>query len=122
MADDPTNKMDAFNLAVVFAPNIICSRDVTGSTQFTENMEPFTDLLKFIIENVSEIFEIPKDVIEESGGVQVGSWWGSSLRCAASCNMVPLICSAFGRLQILGVLAYPYGRPLLQLVRDLRYS
>ena len=65
VADDANNKMDAFNLAVVFAPNFICSQDASGLPQL-KDVEPLTDQLKFIIENSSKIFNIPLDFLKKA--------------------------------------------------------
>lgn len=64
VAHNPNNRMDANNLSVVFAPNI-CTREIVGSTEFTNKIELFTELIKFMIENFSEVFKIPEEFLRE---------------------------------------------------------
>ncbi|XP_066934963.1 rho GTPase-activating protein 19-like isoform X1 [Clytia hemisphaerica] len=66
VAAQETSKMTAYNLGVIFAPNVVCTRQPMGClSDFTENVEPFTDLVKFIIENSEEVFTIPEDFLED---------------------------------------------------------
>ncbi|XP_047129273.1 rho GTPase-activating protein 19 isoform X1 [Hydra vulgaris] len=66
VAKDETNRMTAYNLGVVFAPNIVCTRQPMNClSDFTDNVEPFTDLVSFIIENSFELFQIPAEFLSE---------------------------------------------------------
>lgn len=65
VAANPDNRMDASNLSVVFTPNI-CTRQVTGCTEFTDSsLELFTGLIKFIIENSEAVFKVPEDFLKD---------------------------------------------------------
>lgn len=67
VAEHTSNKMTSYNLGVVFAPNIVYTRQPMDSlSEFAENVEPFTDLVRFVIENAKEVFQIPPDFFEEA--------------------------------------------------------
>ncbi|RWS17059.1 rho GTPase-activating protein 19-like protein [Dinothrombium tinctorium] len=56
------NKMDSRSLATLFAPHLLCPKNMTG-----EDLQTFssimTDELQFMIENVNELFEPPKELV-----------------------------------------------------------
>jgi len=67
VASEETSKMCAYNLGVVFAPSIVCTRKpLCCLTEYAFEVEPFTDLVCFLIENSAEVFKIPEDFYTEA--------------------------------------------------------
>ncbi|GAB6025005.1 hypothetical protein CHUAL_010116 [Chamberlinius hualienensis] len=52
------NKMDAVNLATIFAPHIICPRKMSAE-EFRNNSGNMIKIVAFMIENASEMFKTP---------------------------------------------------------------
>eukprot|EP00794_Sanderia_malayensis_P005245 gene5245-5909_t len=64
VSQNPINLMTSKNLAVVIAPNVCAKTKISCLTDFSESMEPLTDILEFIIANATEVFKIPDEIFE----------------------------------------------------------